>query len=167
MANITSGGLPISTNGELPVVGSKAPDFILVDKDLNDVQLDAFKSKKKILSIVPSLDTPLCSTSTQKFNELLKEREDVQILTVSADLPFAIKRFCIEKDISNIKPLSMMRSKKFAEDYGVLINSGRLSGLTARAIVIIDENDDVIYTELVSDIAREPDYDSVLNIVNN
>ncbi|MGD8407257.1 MAG: thiol peroxidase [Thiohalophilus sp.] len=160
MAQITLGGNPISTNGDLPLVGTDAPAFKLTDANLNDVGLDNYKGKKKLLNIVPSLDTPICATSTLKFNEASKGRDDVVMLIVSADLPFAMSRFCEKLD--NVIPLSMMRNKNFAKDYGVLIQDGPMAGITARAVVVIDENDKVIYTEMVPEIAQEPDYQKAL-----
>lgn len=162
MATITLKGNAIHTNGELPAVGSTAPDFHLVDKDLNDVKLGTYKGKKKLLNIVPSLDTSVCATSTKKFNDYAKGRKDLVILTVSADLPFAQGRFCKAEGTDNVITLSMMRSRGFAKDYGVLIQDGPLAGITARAVVAIDEKDRVVYTELVPEIAQEPNYDEAL-----
>lgn len=162
MAKITLKGSPISTNGELPSLKSKAPDFILVDSDLSDRSLKDYKGKHKILSIVPSLDTSVCSLSSKKFNEKAKEHPGLVVLVISADSPFAQKRFCGAEGAANIVALSMMRSKDFAKDYGVLITDGPLAGICARAVVVLDENDTVIYTELVPEIAQEPDYDKAL-----
>lgn len=162
MANIKQRGNPISTNGDLPRVGAKAPDFRLVDADLKDVTLADFAGKKKLLNIVPSLDTPVCAISTRKFNDFAKDRGDVAALTISADLPFAQKRFCSAENIGNVKTLSMMRDRSFAEDYGVLIQDGKLAGVTARAVVVLDENDNVIYGELVPEIAQEPNYEAAI-----
>jgi thiol peroxidase len=160
MAKITLKGNPVSTNGELPKVGSKAPDFQLADADLGDVTLAAFKGKKKLLNIVPSLDTPTCATSTRKFNDQAGKLNNTVVLIVSADLPFAQKRFCGAENTSSVKTLSMMRNRNFAKDYGVLIEDGPLKGITARAIVVLDENDNVKYTELVPEITQEPNYDA-------
>ena len=162
MAKITLQGNPINTNGELPKVGSQAPDFKLVDKDLADRSLADYKGKKKLLNIVPSLDTPVCATSTKKFNDQAKGRDDVVMLVIAADLPFAMGRFCTGEGVDKVIPLSMMRSKNFAKDYGVLITDGPLAGITARAIVVIDENDKVVYTEMVPEIKQEPNYDTAL-----
>lgn len=162
MAKITLKGNPINTNGELPKVGSKAPAFKLVDADLNDVSLESFKGKKKLLNIVPSLDTPVCATSTKKFNDYAKSASDTVMLMVSADLPFAQARFCGAENTKNVKALSMMRDRNFAKDYGVLITDGPLAGITARAVVVIDANDTVKYVQLVPEIAQEPDYDKAL-----
>ena len=162
MANITLKGNPIHTNGNLPSVGAKAPDFLLVDADLKDRSLKDYGSKRKLISIVPSLDTAVCSLSTKKFNEQIKSHPGVIALVVSADSPFAQKRVCSAENALNIISLSMMRSKDFARDYGVLIESGPLAGFCARAVVVLDENDKVVYTELVPEIAQEPDYDKAL-----
>ena len=162
MAKITLKGNPINTNGNLPKVGSQAPDFSLVDAALNDRKLADYKGKKKLLNIVPSLDTPVCATSTQKFNTHAKKHGDTVVLIIAADLPFAMSRFCTGEKLDNVIPLSMMRSRNFAKDYGVLITDGPLTGITARAVVVIDENDKVVYTELVPEIAQEPDYDKAL-----
>lgn len=162
MAKITLHGNPFETNGELPAVGSTAPDFTLVDKDLNNVSLATYAGKKKLLNIVPSLDTPVCATSTKKFNEAMAGRSDAVALVVSADLPFASGRFCSAEGIDNVLTLSMMRSRNFAKDYGVLINDGPLAGITARAVVVLDRDNKVVYTQLVPEIAQEPDYDAAL-----
>lgn len=162
MADITLKGNPIHTNGELPAVGSSAPDFTLVNKDLANVSLADFAGKKKLLNIVPSLDTAVCATSTQKFNSAMAGKSDAVALVISADLPFAMNRFCGAEGIDNVVSLSMMRSKSFAKDYGMLITDGPLEGLCARAVVVLDEDNKVLYTELVPEIAQEPDYDAAL-----
>lgn len=162
MATITLRGNEIHTNGELPSVGSKAPDFILVDGDLNNKSLGDYAGKKKLLNIIPSLDTPVCQTSTKKFNEHAQGRDDTVFLMVSADLPFAMKRFCTAESTDNVIPLAMMRSHDFAKDYGVLIEDGPLAGVTARAVVVIDEDNNVSYAELVPEIAEEPNYEAAL-----
>ena len=162
MAHIKHRGNPINTNGELPKVGAPAPDFKLTDVDLCDVSLASFKGKKKLLNIVPSLDTPTCALSTKKFNEHAAKHPNAVMLIVSVDLPFAQKRFCAAENTNNVKTHSMMRDRHFAKDYGVLITDGPLAGITARAIVVIDENDKVKYTELVPEIAQEPNYDAAL-----
>jgi thiol peroxidase len=162
MATITLQGNEIHTNGDLPAVGSKAPDFQLVDKDLNNVNLAEFIGKKKLINIVPSLDTPVCATSTKKFSDFATDRNDVVVLTVAADLPFAMSRFCTSENIQNVVTLSMMRNQNFANDYGVLIQDGPLAGITARAVVVLDADNGVIYTQLVGEISDEPDYDAAL-----
>ena len=162
MAKITLKGNVIHTNGNLPQVGTRAPDFQLVDKDLNNRSLKDFKDKRKMIYIVPSLDTSVCSTSTKKFNDQIKSHPEVIVLVVSADLPFAQQRICSQEKIANIMTLSIMRSNQFANAYGVLIEDGPLAGICARAVVVLDENDHVVYTEQVPEIAQEPDYDKAL-----
>jgi thioredoxin-dependent peroxiredoxin len=165
MATITLKGKPITTSGSLPAVGSKAPDFTLVAEDLSDVTLANFKGKKKILNIVPSLDTSVCATSARKFNERARGLANCVVVIVSADLPFASERFRSNEGLQEIVTLSMMRSQDFARDYGVLITSGPLAGLCARSVVVLDENDQVVHAQLVPELSREPDYDQVLQAV--
>jgi len=165
MAQITFQGNPINTSGELPQVGDKAPDFILVDSQLNDISLSTFKNMYKVLNIVPSLDTPVCQKSTKVFNEKINSIQDAVVLTISADLPFAMERFCSSESLTLIKSLSMMRSRNFAKDYGVLITDGPLKGITARAIVVIDKDDNIIHTELVNEIANEPNYENAMKCI--
>ena len=162
MAQVTFKGNPIHTSGELPAVGAKAPDFKLTGGDLKDVSLADFKGKRKILNIVPSLDTAVCATSTRKFNEKAGQLANSVVLVVSADLPFAAKRFCTTEGLANVVPLSMMRSKDFAKAYGVLIEDGPLAGLSARAVVVLDADDKVVYRQLVPEIGQEPDYEPAL-----
>jgi thiol peroxidase len=161
MATITFQGKPLHTSGELPAVGSKAPDFSLANGKLVDVTLATYAGKQKVLNIVPSLDTPTCAASTRKFNEKAAHFHNTVVLVVSADLPFAQCRFCEVEDLTHVIPLSTFRSS-FADDYGVKLVDTFLAGLTARAVIIIDENDNVVYTELVSELANEPDYESAL-----
>ena len=160
MAEITLKGNPIHTNGDLPAVGSKAPDFRLTNSDLADVGLADFAGKSKILSIVPSLDTGVCAESTRRFNELVASQDSVVVLVISADLPFAQGRFCSAEGIDRVVTLSIMRSRNFAKDYGVLIQDGPLAGITARAVVVLDADDKVLHTEMVPEIGQEPDYDA-------
>jgi thiol peroxidase len=155
-------GNTFNTSGELPAVGSAAPDFHLVDGKLNDVRLADYSGRKILLNIVPSLDTPTCATSAKTFNEKAAGRDDVTVLVVSADLPFAQGRFCSAEGLENVVPLSMMRTRAFAKDYGVLMTDGPLAGVTARAIVVIGEDGKVLYTQLVPEIGDEPDYDAAL-----
>jgi thioredoxin-dependent peroxiredoxin len=164
MATITFQGKPLHTCGELPAVGDNAPDFKLVNGRLVDVTLATYAGKKKILSIVPSLDTPTCAASTRKFNEKAARLENAVVLIVSADLPFAQGRFCEAEGIKNVVPVSTFRSN-FADDYGVKLIDSILAGLTARAVVIIDENNKVIHSQLVNEIADEPDYESALAVL--
>lgn len=162
MAQVTLKGNPIHTNGELPTVGAKAPDFKLTTTDLRDVSLADYKGKKKILNIVPSLDTDVCATSTRKFNEAASKLSNTVVLVISADLPFASKRFCTTEGLKNVVPLSLIRGKHFAKDYGVFIEDGPLAGIAARAVVVLDENDKVVYRQLVPEIGQEPDYEKAL-----
>jgi thiol peroxidase len=155
-------GNPVNLSGDLPAIGSIAPDFKLVDKDLADRTLADFAGKKKLLNIVPSLDTPVCATSTKKFNEAIAAKTNAVALVISADLPFAMGRFCGAEGIANVVSLSMMRSRNFAKDYGVLIEDGPLAGITARAVVVLDTDNRVLYTQLVPEITQEPDYAAAL-----
>lgn len=162
MAKITLHGNACHTSGNLPAVGSDAPDFNLANKDLADVSLTDFAGKKKVLSILPSIDTPTCATSTRKFNEHASALENVSVLVISADLPFAQARFCGAEGLENVHTLSTFRSD-FADDYGIKIIDGPLAGITGRAVVVIDENNTVVYTQLVSEIGDEPDYKAALD----
>lgn len=162
MATVTFLGNPVTTNGDLPAVGSKAPEFSLANKELANVSLADFAGKKRLLNIVPSLDTPTCAISTKKFNESFAGRDDAVAMVISADLPFAQGRFCETEGLENVVTLSLIRGKNFAKDYGVFINDGPLMGLTCRAVVVVDENGIVTYTQLVPEIADEPDYDAAL-----
>lgn len=162
MAAISLRGQAINTIGELPTVGDQAPEFKLQNAKLQDKTLSDFAGKKVLLNIVPSLDTPVCATSTKKFNELAAQHSDVVMLMISSDLPFAQGRFCGVEKLKNVQPLSLMRSRRFAKDYGVLMVDGPLAGITARAVVVIDEQGKVTYTELVEDIANEPNYEAAM-----
>ena len=162
MATITLRGNEAQTSGELPKVGAKAPDFTLTDKNLSDVGLAEFEGRKKLLNIFPSIDTPVCALSTQKFNEHATAHEDTVMLMISADLPFAQSRFCGAENLENVLTLSLMRNAEFARDYCVLIEDGPLAGLTARAVVVLDENNTVVHSELVTEIGDEPDYEAAL-----
>lgn len=162
MAQTALQGNPVQLSGELPAVGTAAPDFSLTAGDLSDVNLATYSGKKKLLNIVPSLDTGVCATSTKRFNELVAGRADAVALVISADLPFASGRFCGAEGITNVINLSMMRSRNFAKDYGVLIVDGPLAGITARAVVVLDADNQVVYTQLVPEITQEPDYDAAM-----
>ena len=165
MAKITLKGNEVNTNSDIVSQGSDAPDFILVNSDLKDVNLSSFDGKNKILSIVPSLDTPVCQKSTLVFNEKVAGLEDTVMLIVSSDLPFAMKRFCTNESLDNVMPVSMMRSRNFAKDYGVLLVDGPLSGITTRAIVTISKDNKVLHSELVTEIADEPNYQAALDSI--
>ncbi len=162
MASITFKGKPVTTSGNLPAKGSKAPDFKLTGGDLADVSLASFAGKYKILNIVPSLDTPVCQTSTRKFNEKAGSREDAVVLAVSRDLPFAQKRFCTAEGIEGVIPVAEMRDRSFGTAYGIAMVDGPLAGLLGRAVVVIDKDDKVVHVELVPEITQEPDYDAAL-----
>ena len=162
MAQVTLKGNPIHTSGELPALGAKAPEFKLTGADLKDVSLADYQGKRKILNIVPSLDTAVCATSTRKFNETAGKLPNTVVLVISADLPFAAKRFCTTEGLQNVVTLSLMRDKAFAKDYGVLLQDGPLAGICARAVVVLDENDNVVHRQLVPEIGQEPDYDGAL-----
>ena len=165
MATITFKGNPIQTSGALPAKGAAAPDFKLTKTDLSDVGPKDFAGKKKILNIVPSLDTGVCATSAKKFNEAVSALDDVALLNISADLPFAAGRFCESNSLKNVVALSTFRSPDFAKAYGVGILGGPLAGLTARAVVVLDAQDKVLHAELVPEIARDPDYAAALAAV--
>ena len=163
MAKVTLKGNEVNTNSEIVKAGASAPDFILVNSDLGDVSLASYEGKNKILSIVPSLDTPVCQKSTSIFNEKVSKLENTVMLIVSSDLPFAMKRFCTSESLDNVTPVSMMRSRNFAKDYGVLLIDGPLSGITSRAVVTISPENKILHSELVSEIANEPDYQAALD----
>jgi len=165
MADITLKGNPFHTSGQLPEVGRPAPDFRLVNADLQDVSLGTYKGRIKVLNIVPSLDTAVCATSARKFNEKAGSVPNAAVLVVSADLPFAMKRFCTTEGLMNVIPLSMMRGRNFAKEYGTLIVDGPLEGISARAVVVVDSGGKVVYTQLVTEIGEEPDYDAALAAV--
>ncbi len=165
MAKITLGGSPIETVGSLPATGTKAPDFILTKEDLGDVSLAEFRGKKKIVNIVPSLDTGVCAASARKFDFAVAALQGVVLLTVSNDLPFAMSRFCKAEGLSNVIGLSQLRDRKFGDDWGVTIATGPLAGLLSRAVVVLDENDTVLYAEQVPEIKQEPDYAKALAAV--
>ena len=163
MANVTLKGNPVSVAGELPSVGSDAPDFQLTKTDLSNVSLANYKGRNVILNIFPSVDTDTCATSVRKFNEHASSLDNTTVLCVSKDLPFAHARFCGAEGIKNVDSVSSLRAEQdFEGNYGVLISDGPLSGLMARAIVVIDGEGKVKHTELVSEIVDEPNYDSAI-----
>jgi len=162
MSTVTFKGNPIKLAGTVPSVGQQAPDFKLAAGDLSDKQLADYKGKTVILSIVPSLDTPVCAISAQKFNEAISKKDNAVLINVSADLPFAQGRFCESKALRNIVTLSTFRSPTFGTAYGVLIAEGPLAGLLARAVIVIAPTGKVSYVELVPEIAQEPNYDAAL-----
>lgn len=162
MTTVTLAGNPIDIAGQFPQRGQDGPTFTLTNAELKDVGLEAFAGKRKVLNIVPSLDTPTCATSTRKFNAEASSLANTVVLVVSADLPFAAKRFCETEGLKNVHTLSNFRSAGFARDYGVAIVSGPLAGLTARAVVVLDEANKVLHAELVPEIKQEPDYAAAL-----
>jgi thiol peroxidase len=161
MASVTLRGNPFNTNGELPAVGSAAPDFSLVGGDLGEVKLSDYAGKNVILNISPSIDTGVCATSVRTFNERATGHDDTVILYVSKDLPFAQKRFCGAEGIDHVIPASAFRSS-FTDDYGLTLTEGPMQGLATRAVVVIGADGNVAYTELVPEITQEPDYDAAL-----
>ena len=161
MAHITHKGAPVETVGNLPSVGTKAPDFLLTKTDLTDVSLKDFAGKIKVLNINPSLDTGTCAMSAKKFNAQASSHSDVVILNVSCDLPFAAKRFCEANNIDQVVTLSQFRNQDFGKNYGVLLKTGPLAGILSRSVVAIGKDDKVIHTEQVAETTSEPNYDAV------
>jgi thiol peroxidase len=164
MAEIKLKGNPIHTIDELPAVGLKAPDFVLTGVDLSDKTLSEFNGKRVILNVFPSVDTPVCAASVRKFNQEASNLENTVVLCISADLPFAHSRFCGAEGLNNVISLSSFRSN-FAEAYGLKIVDGPMAGLTARAVLIVNENGHIAYHELVPEIAQEPDYEKALSVL--
>ncbi|HEY9046770.1 MAG TPA: thiol peroxidase [Ohtaekwangia sp.] len=165
MAQTKLGENAVNTNGNLPAVGTPAPDFILVGVDLKEHSLKDYAGKNIVLNIFPSIDTGVCATSVRTFNKRAAEKPDTFILSVSKDLPFAFKRFCAAEGIDKVVGLSDFKNKGFAKDYGVEMVDGGLAGLFARCIVVIDKQGKVKYTELVPAIGQEPNYDAALNAI--
>ena len=166
MANtVTLGGNPITVSGKFPTKGEQAPAFSLVGKDLADATLATFAGKRKILNIFPSIDTPTCAASVRQFNAQANAKPNTVVLCISADLPFAQGRFCGAEGLENVINLSTMRGREFLDAYGVAIASGPLVGVAARAVVVLDENDRVLHSELVSEIKNEPDYAAALAVL--
>lgn len=162
MASTQLKGNPVTLTGNFPGAGEKAANFKAVQKDLSETSLDAFKGKRVVLNIFPSIDTPVCATSVRKFNEKAASLDNTAVLCLSFDLPFALGRFCGAEGIENVTTASLFRSPEAAKDYGVLIADGPLAGLCARAVVVVDETGTVIHAELVKEIAEEPDYDAAI-----
>ncbi len=162
MATVTLGGNPITIAGSFPKKGDTAHDFSLTNKDLKDVGLKDFMGKRKVLNIVPSLDTPVCAKSAKIFNEKAGAMPNVVVLVISADLPFAANRFCSTEGLSSVVTLSTVRGRDFHGKYGVDITDGPLKGLTARAVVVLDASNKVLHSQLVPEIKNEPDYDAAL-----
>jgi thiol peroxidase len=162
MAQITLKGNKIDTSGSLPAVGSEAPDFTVVKTDLSEVSLKSFAGKSVVLNIFPSIDTGICAASARRFNSEASGKDNVVVLCVSADLPFAHSRFCEAEGLDDVIPTSVFRAPGFGEAYGQTITSGPLAGLLARAVVVVDAEGKVKYVEQVPEIAQEPDYESAL-----
>ena len=160
--SVTLGGTPIVIRGKFPEKGQTAPDFSLVAKDLADVTLEKFAGKRKVLNIFPSIDTPTCALSVRKFNQHASQVANTVVLCISADLPFAQNRFCGAEGLENVVTLSTLRGREFLENYGVLIADSGMAGLAARAVVVLDENNVVLHSELVPEIKSEPNYDAAL-----
>ncbi len=165
MAQVTLRGNPVQVTGELPHVGQQAPAFSLVGADLSDVTLASLAGKRKVLNIFPSVDTPTCATSVRKFNAETSKLANTVVLCISADLPFAQARFCGAEGLQNVVNLSTMRGADFLADYGVAIANGPLAGVAARAVVVLDENDKVLHSELVSEIGSEPNYEAAVAVL--
>lgn len=159
---VTLGGEPITVGGEFPRVGDKAPSFMLVDKELKDVSLSQFWGKRKVLNIVPSIDTPVCAESTRRFNAMASSLPNTVVFIISADLPFAQARFCGAEGLNNVITLSTMRGRDFHKQYGVMIVDPPLSGLLTRAVVVLDEQDKVIHAQMVAEIKNEPNYSAAI-----
>ncbi len=162
MSQVTLKGNPVRVDGSLPQVGSQAPAFSLVAGDLSDKTLADFAGQRKVLNIFPSVDTPTCATSVRTFNAEAGKLANTVVLCISADLPFAQKRFCAAEGLDNVISLSTLRGREFLDNYGVAIAEGPLRGLAARAVVVLDEHDKVLHAELVGEIADEPDYAAAL-----
>lgn len=163
MAQITFKGNPIHTAGSLPRTGDRAPDFILTKEDLSDATLKEFKGRRVVLNIFPSIDTPVCATSVRRFNELAGKMKNTSVLCISRDLPFAQKRFCASEGLNNVINVSEYKNTGFSDAYKVRITDGPLAGLLSRAVIVLDENGKVIYSEQVPEIAQEPDYAKALS----
>lgn len=162
MKQVTRAGVPVDVAGDFPAVGQAAPPLTLTNIEMADVTLADYAGKRKVLNIIPSVDTPTCATSTRKFNELASSLDDTVVLVVSADLPYAAKRFCGAEGLDNVETLSTFRHPEFHRDWGVALCSGVMSGLCARAVVVLDEQDRVIHGELVEEIKQEPNYEAAL-----
>jgi len=162
MATTQLAGNPVALSGDFPAKDAIAKNFTAVQQDLSEISCESFKGKKIVLNIFPSIDTDVCATSVRKFNERAAALENCQVICLSADLPFAHKRFCGAEGIENLITGSLFRNQTFAVDYGVLIADGPLKGLTARAVIVVGETGKILYAQLVGDITHEPDYDAAL-----
>ncbi|MDO4433034.1 MAG: thiol peroxidase [Alysiella sp.] len=165
MAHITLGGNAVELAGQFPQTGDTVADFVLVGNDLADVKLADFAGKRKILNIFPSIDTGICATSVRVFNEKASQLDNTVVLCISGDLPFAQARFCGAEGLDNVKTVSAFRNRDFAQQVGVAMVSGALAGLTARAVIVLDENNRVLHSELVPEIKQEPNYEAALAVL--
>ena len=161
MATVTLGGNPVNTVGELPSVGAQAPEFTLTDAEVADFSSESLRGKRVVLNIFPSVNTGVCAASERKFNELAAGLDNTTVVSVSMDLPFALGAFCAAEGIENVTPASAFRSD-FGSSFGVRMTDGKFAGLLARSVVVLDADGKVVYTELVPEIAQEPDYDSAV-----
>ena len=166
MAQIAFKGNPAHTAGELPKAGDSAPDFSLTGTDLADISLASYSGKNLIISVFPSLDTPVCAASVRRFNVEAGKLKNTVVICVSRDLPFAHKRFCVAEGLSNVVSASEYRNASFSDGYGLRIIDGPLAGLLSRAIIVIDATGKILYTEQVPEITQEPDYDRALAILS-
>ena len=166
MASITLGGTPTTTNGNLPALGTKCPEFDLITKELNTVRLSDYSGKKLVLNIFPSVDTGVCSASVRTFNQHASSHSDTVILCISRDLPFAQARFCAADGLDDVVVLSDFKTGQFGRDYGVEIESGAFTGLHARAVIVTDSEHNIVYSELVPEIGQAPDFDNALNALS-
>lgn len=162
METVYLNGTPCHTDGFIPAVGTKAPAFNLVDKDLKEIRLSDYAGKRVVLNIFPSLDTEVCATSVRRFNKEASRVDNTAIICVSMDLPFAQKRFCTAEGIDNLTVASAFRSPTFSQQYGLQIVDGPLAGLLARAVIVLDEDHNIVFTDLVEEITHEPDYEGAI-----
>ena len=165
METVFFNGQEVHTYGEVPEVGTKAPDFKLTTRELKDITLADYAGKRVVLNVFPSLDTPVCAASVRKFNKEAADIDNVAVICVSMDLPFAMQRFCTLEGIENVVAASAFRSPDFAKNYGLQITDGPLAGLLARCVIVIDENGKVVYRDLVSEITHEPDYEAAKKVL--
>jgi len=166
MAQITLKGNLVETIGQLPEKGSKAIEFNLVGTDFSEIKLEDFKDKNVILNIFPSIDTPVCAASTRRFNKIASESQDTSVICISADLPFAHARFCEVEGLKDVIPASVFRNQDFGQKYGLTIQTGLLTGLLSRAVVIINKQGNIVYTQQVPEISQDPDYDAALKVLS-
>ena len=158
-------GTPCHTYGNIPAAGSTAPCFKLVNKDLADISSKDYAGKRIVLNVFPSLDTPVCAASVRRFNVEASKLDNTAVICVSMDLPFAMSRFCTAEGIENVTAASAFRSPEFAQQYGLQLIDGPLAGLLARAVIVMDENHKVIFSDLVEEITNEPDYEGAISVL--